>query len=118
MALKFINKKFSREKPTQSMIQPNDALNINDLSKYTQFMMNKDEEGFKGLKRAFEKKLSVSLIISEVNGDQTSVTGTISHYDENFEQLVLIVDGSLKRASFNQILDVSFDVEPISVEDV
>jgi len=109
MALKFINKRFSREKPAQSMIQPNDALNISDLSKYTQIMMNKEDAGFKGLKRAFEKKLPVSLVISEKDGEQTSVTGTISHYDENFEQLVLIVGNSLKRASFNQILDVKVD---------
>lgn len=118
MALKFINKRFSREKPAQSMIQPNDALNINDLSKYTQIMMNKEDAGFKGLKRAFDKKLPVSLVIAETNGEQVSVRGTISHYDENFEQLVLIVGNSLKRASFNQILDVKFDDEISSAEEI
>jgi len=114
MALKFINKRFSREKPTQSMIQPNDALNINDLSKYTQIMMNKEDAGYKGLKRAFDKKLPVSLVIREKDDEQISVTGTISHYDENFEQLVLVVGNSLKRASFNQILEVAFDEGSVS----
>jgi len=118
MALKFINKRFSREKPTQSMIQPNDALNINDLSKYTQVMMNKEDSGFKGLKRAFDKKLPVSLVLKEQDGEQVSVTGTISHYDENFEQLVLVVGNSLKRASFNQILEVTFDGETLSEEKI
>jgi len=116
MALKFMNKRFSREKPAQSMIQPNDALNINDLSKYAQVMMNKDDLGFKGLKRAFTQKLPVALVISEKNGEQTSVTGTISHYDENYEQLVLVVGNSLKRASFNQIVEVKFDEHTSSEE--
>ena len=43
MALKFINKLFSRQdQPTQSMIQPNDALNLEDLSKYTQVITNRE----------------------------------------------------------------------------
>ena len=43
MALKFINKLFSRqEQSTQSMIQPNDALNLDDLSKYTQVIATKE----------------------------------------------------------------------------
>ncbi|MCL1948618.1 MAG: hypothetical protein FWF59_02680 [Turicibacter sp.] len=111
MALKFINKKFGREKPAQSMIQPNDTLNIGERSKYAQIMMNKDDLGFKGLKRAYNQKLLVSLVIHEKNGEQTAFKGTISHFDENYEQLVLVVGNSLKRASFSQILEVSFDEE-------
>ena len=49
MALKFINKLFSRQNhPTQSMIQPNDALNLEDLSKYMQVITNKETTGYKG----------------------------------------------------------------------
>lgn len=109
MALKFINKRFSREKQTQSMIQPNDTLNIQDISKYQQILLNKEDKGFMGLKRAFEEKLLVSIKFSENSGNEAHVTGTISHFDENFEQLVLIVGSSLKRISFSQISKVDYE---------
>lgn len=107
MALKFINKLFSRqEQSTQSMIQPNDALNLDDLSKYTQVITNKENLGFKGLKRAFDEKLTVEITIADENGSNSSVTGTISHYDEHYEQLLVITDATLKRVVFSQIIDV------------
>lgn len=66
MALKFINKLFSRqEQSTQSMIQPNDALNLDDLSKYTQVIATKETLGYKGLRRAFDEKLPVELTVTD-----------------------------------------------------
>ena len=107
MALKFINKLFSRQdQSTQSMIQPNDALNLDDLSKYTQIITNKENLGFKGLKRAFDEKLPVEITINDENGETSCVTGTISHYDEHYEQLLVITDSTLKRVVFSQIIDV------------
>ena len=112
MALKFINKLFSRQNhPTQSMIQPNDALNLEDLSKYMQVITNKETTGYKGLRRAFEEKLPVQLTVADDNGDSSEVAGTISHYDEHYEQLLVITDSTLKRVVFNQILDVKISEE-------
>lgn len=88
------------------MIQPNDALNLDDLSKYTQVITNKENLGFKGLKRAFDEKLPVEITIADENSSNSSVTGTISHYDEHYEQLLVITDATLKRVVFSQIIDV------------
>lgn len=107
MALKFINKLLSREKTAQSMIQPNDSLNVENRDKYTQVIKSEEDAGFKGLKRAFEQKSLVNVLISEESGETTSVTGTISHYDENYEQLLLIIDGTLKRVVFSQIQEAA-----------
>lgn len=110
MALKFINKLFSRQdQPTQSMIQPNDALNLEDLSKYTQVITNKETSGYKGLKRAFDDKLPVQLTVADENGESFVVSGTISHYDEHYEQLLVITDSTLKRVVFSQIVDVKIE---------
>ena len=110
MALKFINKLFGRqEQSTQSMIQPNDALNLDDLSKYTQVIATKETLGYKGLRRAFDEKLPVELTVTDENGDSFVVSGTISHYDEHYEQLLVITDSTLKRVVFNQITDVKIN---------
>ena len=86
MALKFINKLFSRyDQSTQSMIQPNDTLDLENLSKYTQIITNKENSGYKGLKRAFDEKLPVEITVSDENGQSYVVSGTISHYDEHYE---------------------------------
>ena len=112
MAFKFINKLFSRRgKDTQSMIRPNDALNVANIAKYTQIIINKENNGYKGLKRAFDEKLEVQLIVLNDNGERSSVRGVISHYDEKFEQLLLITESNLKRVVFNQIDEVSFQDE-------
>ena len=100
MALKFINKLFSRQNhPTQSMIQPNDALNLEDLSKYMQVITNKETTGYKGLRRAFEEKLPVQLTVADDNGDSFEVAGTISHYDEHYEQLFFYSPIMIKKKS-------------------
>ena len=93
------------------MIQPNDALNLEDLSKYMQVITNKETTGYKGLRRAFEEKLPVQLTVADDNGDSFEVAGTISHYDEHYEQLLVITDSTLKRVVFNQILDVKISEE-------
>ena len=110
MALKFINKLFSRqEQSTQSMIQPNDALNLDDLSKYTQVIATKETLWYKGLRRSHDDKLPDELTVTDENGDSFVVSGTISHYDEHYEQLLVITDSTLKRVVFNQITDVKIN---------
>ena len=110
MTLKFINKLFSRyDQSTQSMIQPNDTLDLENLSKYTQIITNKENSGYKGLKRAFDEKLPVEITVSDETGQSYVVSGTISHYDEHYEQLLVIADSVLKRVVFNQIVDVKIE---------
>lgn len=110
MALKFINKLFSRyDQSTQSMIQPNDTLDLENLSKYTQIITNKENSGYKGLKRAFDEKLPVEITVSDENGESYVVSGIISHYDEHYEQLLVIADSVLKRVVFSQIVDVKIE---------
>jgi len=110
MALKFKKKLTSgSKKQNQSIIQPNASLNIENLSKYTQTVLNKDTLGFKGLKHAFEKELEVEIVTAAENGNTSSVKGVISHYDEKYEQLLLVVGSNLKRIVFNQIVDVHIE---------
>jgi len=110
MALKFMDKLFGRKNnTTQSMIQPNAALNVNNLSEYTQIITNKETLGYKGLKRAFDEKLEVNLDILENNGEHASVKGIISHYDEKYEQLLVVTGSNLKRVVFSQINDVKIE---------
>ena len=112
MALKFISKLLGRnEQNIQSSIHFNDELNVNNISQYAQIITNKEILGYKGLKRAFNEKLEVCLVILAESGDQTSVKGIISHYDEKFEQLLLVAGSNLKRIVFNQILEVEIENE-------
>ena len=76
-----------------------------------QVITNKETTGYKGLRRAFEEKLPVQLTVADDNGDSFEVAGTISHYDEHYEQLLVITDSTLKRVVFNQILDVKISEE-------
>ncbi len=117
MARKIINKFFTRESnASQSMIQPNDSLNLSELSKYTQVMTSKDDEGYKGLKLAFENQLTVSITVE--NDDKTTavISGVISHYDENFKQLLVNMNSQLKRIVFNQIVDVDIQEKKTNTE--
>jgi len=110
MALKFRKKLLSRNsKLEQSIIQPNASLNVSDLSKYAQTIPSKDTYGYKGLKRAFNNELEVEIIIADENENRISLKGVISHYDEKYEQLLLVVGSSLKRVVFNQIIEVNFE---------
>jgi hypothetical protein len=105
-----MKKFFSRNtKLQQSIIQPNASININDLSKYAQTIPNKDILGFKGLKRAFNNELEVEIIVSDENDNRQPIKGRISHYDEKYEQLLVVVGSSLKRVVFNQIIEVNIE---------
>ncbi|MGL4336466.1 MAG: hypothetical protein ACRCST_06175 [Turicibacter sp.] len=110
MARNFLNKLFSREEQsTQSMLQPNSALDLENLSKYTQVFSTKEDTGFKGLKRAFENQLNVEITMKDEALGSVTVAGTISHYDEKYEQLLVIADAQLKRVVFDQIIDVNIE---------
>jgi len=110
MAIKFIKKLTDRStKYEQSIIQPNASLNVENRSKYAQMIPNKDNSGYKGLKRAFTNEIPVEIIISVEDNQTQSIKGIISHYDEKYEQLLVVVDASLKRVVFNQIVEVHIE---------
>ena len=110
MARNFMSRFFNREtNMSQSMIQPNDSLNLSELSKYTQVMTSKDESGFKGLKAAFDNQLTVSITVENDDKTTTVISGIISHYDENFKQLLVNMNAQLKRVVFDQIVDVDIE---------
>ena len=110
MALKFRKKSFNRNsKLEQSIIQPNASLNVSDLSKYAQTIPSKDTSGYKGLKYAFANELEVEIIISNETNDKIALKGIISHYDDKYEQLLLVVGSNLKRVVFSQIIEVNFE---------
>ena len=90
----------------ESAIKPNVELAIDDLADYQQVFKKEQDMGYKGLQVAFENKSMVKLITLNHEGAQTEVIGTISHYDGNYAQLVVITGNSLKRLTFDQIVDV------------
>jgi hypothetical protein len=105
---KKITRKRSRYKYKyeESTIKPNVDLAINDIADYQNIIKKEQDSGYKGLKNAFTDKSVVKLVVRKDDGDNEEIMGTISHYDDNFSQLVIITGNSLKRLTFNQIEDV------------
>ena len=102
---KKITKKRNRYKYEESAIKPNADFGIDDISDYQHVIKKEQDLGHKGLKVAYIDKSAVRLVIQKNNGDNEEVIGTISHYDDNFSQLVVLTGNSLKRLTFNQIVD-------------
>jgi len=100
-----LTKSRSRQKYVESALKPNEALAIDDLNEYRNVYKKERDLGYKGLYGAFSDKVSVKLKILNKDGDNEEVTGTISHYDDNFSQLVIRTGHSLKRFTFDQIID-------------
>ena len=100
-----ITKKRKYNKYDESAIKPNADFAIDDISDYQQVIKKEEDSGHKGLKVAFIDKSAVRLVVQKNNGDNEEVIGTISHYDDNFSQLVILTGNSLKRLTFNQIVD-------------
>jgi len=103
---KKITKKRSRYKYAESAIKPNVELAIDDIADYQHVIKKEQDSGYKGLKAAFVDKSEVRLIVQKSDENDEEIVGTISHYDDNYSQLVVITGNSLKRLTFDQIVDV------------
>lgn len=115
--MKIIKKLFRRHhKTNRVIIAPNVKLDVDNLSEYNQIVTSKKDFGYKGLKRAYEEKLVVDLVITTKEEATDSLKGVISHYDETYEQLLIVVDSNLKRVAFNQIIEVSFEDGDVNSE--
>lgn len=88
------------------MIMPNVALEIDDISDYRNVFKSDPDLGYKGLKKMFEDRKLVRLVVTKNVDERDVVEGIISHYDEAYGQLVVVSSNSLKRFVFDQIVDV------------
>ena len=95
-----------RHKDEESMIKPNVELAIDDISDYRNVLKSDPDYGYKGLKKIFEERQVVRLVVSRNADERVVIEGTISHYDDAYGQLVIVSGNSLKRLVFNQIVDV------------
>jgi len=102
---KKITRRRSRYKYEESALKPNVELAIDDIADYQNIIKKEQDLGYKGLKTAFKDKSEVRLIVQKTDDVEEVITGTISHYDDNFSQLVVIAGNSLKRLTFEQIID-------------
>ena len=105
---KKISKKRTKYKYEESAIKPNVELAIDDLADYQQVFKKEQDLGYKGLQVAFENKATVKLTVFSDEKDHEEFVGTISHYDENYAQLVMITGSTLKRLTFDRIIDVQY----------
>jgi len=101
-------KKRNKLKNEESNIQPNEMLEIDNLADYQNVFTQKKGAGYRGLLAAYEAKADVVLVTNKDNGETEEVNGTISHYDENYSQLVVVAGNTLKRLTFDQIIEVTF----------
>lgn len=104
--LKKMLKKRNKQQDKESMIKPNVALAIDDISDYRNVLKSDPDLGYKGLKKMFEERSLVRLVVSRNEDERDVCEGTISHYDDAYGQLVVVSGNSLKRFVFDQIVDV------------
>jgi len=100
-------RKRKRYKYEESALKPNVDLEIDDIADYQRVIKKQRGQGYKGLEAAFTNRSVVKLVVQKDDSDNEEVTGTISHYDDKFSQLVVITGNSLKRLTFDQIIDVT-----------
>lgn len=103
---KKIARRKSRYKYEESALKPNVELAIDDIADYQNIIKKEQDFGYKGLKTAFKGKSEVRLTVKREADNEEVVEGIISHYDDHFSQLVIIVDNSLRRLTFDQIVEV------------
>jgi len=106
--LRKIKRKRSNKKYAESTIQPNAELAIDELAVYQQVVRKERDLGYKGLQGAFSDKVVVNLTVLNNDDHKEEITGIISHYDENYSQLIVVSGNSLKRLTFEQIVDARF----------
>ena len=104
--LKKIIRKKSRFQDSESAIKPNDHLAIDDIADYRNVIEKVEDTGHYGLKGAFLEKEDVVLTIQKNEEENEAINGTITHYDDNFSQLMLNTSNGLRRVTFSQIIDV------------
>jgi len=95
------------KKMDESAIQPNEALEIDDFAEYQNVFTKEKDAGYRGLLAASNAKTLVRLVVQKNDEETEEIEGTISHYDENYSQLVVVVGNSLKRLTFDQIVDAT-----------
>jgi len=105
MLKKITRKNKYRYKYKESALKPNVELAIDDIADYQHVVKKEQDLGYMGLQAAFANKSVVRLVVLNDHGDNEEITGTISHYDDNYSQLVLITGNSLKRLTFAQIVE-------------
>jgi hypothetical protein len=105
MFKKMIRKR-SKHKDEESMIKPNIELAIDDISDYRNVLKSDPDLGYKGLKKMFEERELIRLVVMKNEEERDVVEGIISHYDDSYGQLVVVSGNSLKRLVFDQIVDV------------
>ena len=100
-------KKRNRNKLEESNLQPNEALEIDAFSEYQNVFTKGKDAGYRGLLAASNAKTLVRLVVQKSEEETEELEGTVSHYDENYAQLVLVVENSLRRLTFDQIIDAT-----------
>ena len=104
--LQKIIRKRRRYDQDQSVFELSKKLEVDDIESYKKFYKDGIDTGFKGLKEISKNRELVRLTAAINDEDNVSIVGTISHYDDLFNQLVILTNGTLKRFVFDQIIDV------------
>lgn len=89
-----------------SNIQPNEELQVDDFGDYKNVFVKDVDPGHLGLLDAYKNKQRVRIKIKNDEDATEEIVGTISHYDDNYSQLVVVAGNTLKRLTFDQIEDV------------
>lgn len=105
MILKKLKRK-KRYEPEDSVLEVNTKLEIDDIAEYKNIFKDGEDIGFKGLKQIAKNREPVRLIANTNDDGNVEIEGTITHYDDLYNQLVVISNGSLKRLVFDQIISV------------
>ena len=87
-------------------IGPNVKLEVGDIEDYSQVFNTGTDPGYKGLKEIARNRDFVRLITTGSGEENIAIEGTITHYDDLYNQLVVVSNGTLKRLVFDQIVDV------------
>ena len=87
-------------------IDPNIELEVGDIEDYRHVFKTGTDPGYKGLKEIARNRDFVRLITTGSNDESIAIEGTITHYDDLYNQLVVVSNGTLKRLVFDQIVDV------------
>jgi len=87
-------------------ICPNVKLEVGAIEDYSQVFNTGTDLGYKGLKEIARNRDFVRLIATGSGDENISIEGKITHYDDLYNQLVVVSNGTLKRLVFDQIVDV------------
>ena len=104
MLEKMMNKLRVRRSTSESADVSED-FHVADISAYQKVALEKRGSGYKGLKDAMDKRSKVRLKVAS-DDDIQYVEGIVSHYDEEYSQLVVVSGTTLRRLVFDEIGDV------------